>query len=332
MTNVPFKPAWWLPGPHLQTLWPKLARRLRNNEPINRERIELPDGDFVDLDWVGGDRGPIVLILHGLEGSVESNYARGMLNSIARQGWRGAVMHFRGCSGELNRLSRMYHSGETQDLATVVNFLKAREPSTRMAAIGFSLGGNVLLKWLGETQEHNPLSAAIGVSVPFELHKSAYRVQRGFSRIYQWYLLRSLIKKLMSKLEQKTIPFEVPPISQLRTIPEFDDKVTAPLHGFTSANDYYSKSSCRQYLKAIRVPTLLLQSQDDPFMTYDIIPEEHELAASVTLEVSKRGGHVGFVGGRYPWKAEYWLEQRAPLFLKHHLEGNSHVIPEREHC
>lgn len=318
MTENSFKPAWWLPGPHLQTLWPSLLRKPIKDLALKRERLELVDGDFIDLDWVG-DEGPIVIILHGLEGSVSSPYAQGMLHAISKNAWRGLLMHFRGCSGEPNRLPRSYHSGETDDLSKVVAMLRQRMPQTPLAAIGYSLGGNVLLKWLGETGDHNPLVAAIAVSVPFELHKSSKRLQQGFSRLYQWYLLKCLGKRLAIKFRQYPIDLELPQWSKLTSLWDFDEKVTAPLHCFRSAEEYYTRSSSRPYLNKIQIPTLILQAADDPFMTMDLIPQPSELSQHVQLEITPKGGHVGFVSGKFPWRAEYWLEQRIPTFLRGYL-------------
>lgn len=315
-----FKPAWWLPGPHLQTIWPTLCRKRIKSLSIKRERFELPDGDFLDLDWVG-EKGPIILILHGLEGSIASPYAQGMLHAVLEKGWRGLFMHFRGCSGEPNRLSRSYHSGETTDLAVLFQTLRKREPETVIAAVGFSLGGNVLLKWLGETGVNNGLTAAVAVSVPFELHKVAKRLQYGFSRVYQWHLLRCLRKRLTQKFQQQAMLMDVSVLLNYKTMWDFDEHVTAPLHGFSSAEEYYTISSSRQYLHQIRVPTLLLQAKDDPFMTNDIIPERHELPEQVKLEVMAAGGHVGFVAGKFPWSTQYWLEQRVPEFFKEYLSA-----------
>lgn len=319
MDDPVFKPAWWLSNSHLQTLWPTLCRRAINDIAITRERFELPDGDFVDLDWSGSGSGPIVIILHGLEGSIASPYAKGMLHAISRHGWRGVLMHFRCCSGERNRLPRTYHSGETGDINTVVQALSCREPFVPMAAMGFSLGGNVLLKWLGESGQSNVLKAAIAISVPFELDKSVNRINQGFSKLYQWHLLRSLYDKMQWKFREQTAPFPMPPLSELHTIRDFDEAVTAPLHGFANAEDYYAKSSCRQYLRDIHVPTLLLQAKDDPFMTEDLLPTLDELSSAITLELTEKGGHVGFVSGSLPWQAEYWLEQRVPIFLEKYL-------------
>jgi len=323
----PFKAAWWLPGPHLQTIWPPLFRREQKNLRLKRERIELPDNDFIDLDWVASaeKNSPIVLIMHGLEGSVHSPYARGMLEAMTKQGWRSAVVHFRSCSGELNRLPRTYHCGDTSDIAGVVDFIHEREPNTPIVAVGFSMGGNILLKWLGETGKQNPLTAAVAISVPYSLEKTIEKLQHGFSRFYHWHLLRCLQHKVTQKFCTQPSPIPLPPIANLRTMREFDDKITAPLHGFIDAEDYYTVSSCRQFLKDITVPTLLLQAKDDPFMPSDVIPELHELPASVQLEVSARGGHVGFVSGRFPWRPEYWLEQRVPSFLAQHFVSQKTV-------
>jgi predicted alpha/beta-fold hydrolase len=287
---------------------------------LQEERIELPDGDFVDLHFRASDnKKPVVLILHGLEGSIDSPYAKGMLKAIENQGWQGVFMHFRGCSGEPNRLQCSYHSGETNDLAFVVKLLRQRNPNLPIAAMGFSLGGNVLLKWLGETGADNPLSAAIAISVPFELKKTSERIQKGFSKFYQWHFLKSLRKRLTYKFRQQPAEVQLPAFSSLRTLAEFDDKITAPLNGFANGEEYYSLSSSRQYLHAVRIPTLIVQAQDDPFVSQDAIPKAHELSAYVDLEVTAGGGHVGFVTGKFPWAAEYWLERRIPQFLQSYL-------------
>jgi len=315
MSKRLFKPAWWLPGPHLQTLWPTLCRKNIRNLELERERLELPDGDFVDLDWVGKS-GPIVIILHGLEGSVHSPYAQGMLHAIVGQGWRGLFIHFRGCSGEPNRLPRSYHSGETQDLAWVVQAILKREPQIPIAAVGFSLGGNVLLKWLGETGSNNPLAAAVGVSVPFELTKASKHIQRGFSKLYQWHLLRCIRRRLKEKFAYQTLVLPYKSLQNVKTLWELDDIFTAPVHGFSSVDEYYSLSSSRQYLGKICVPTLLVQSKDDPFYSQDLLPNSHELSKQIQLELTTSGGHVGFISGNIPGRSEYWLEKRVPEFFK----------------
>jgi predicted alpha/beta-fold hydrolase len=315
-----FKPAWWLPHPHLQTLWPVLLRKEVKTLALQHERIELPDSDFLDVVWVGRDQlGPLVLMLHGFEGSIHSHYVKGMLHALQRSGYRGLFIHFRGCSSEPNRLLRGYHSGETQDLELIVNLVRKREPHTPLAAIGYSLGGNVLLKWLSEKGENNPLTAAIAISTPFELTKAAHRMQRGFSRFYQWYLLRCLRKRLKRKFSTPIMQHHATWLDDVKTIIDFDNRYTAPIHGFQNAHHYYLSASSRQYLSHICVPTLLLQAQDDPFMTEEVIPDPQELSSYVQLEVTAKGGHVGFVSGHYPWKPIYWLEERVPQFLSEYL-------------
>lgn len=316
-----FKAAWWLPGGHAQTLWASLARRPCKVK-IRRERLELADGDFLDLDWTTHRSGPIVLILHGLQGSSNSNYARGLMAACHAKGWRAIVMHFRSCSGEPNRLSRAYHSGETGDLHTVIDILHRREPETAIGAVGYSLGGNVLLKWLGEFPVTSPLKAAAAVSVPYELKTGARKLDSGFSRLYQQHLLGNLKKATAHKktLLSEKIDFECS--QSVTTIYDFDEFVTAPLHGFKDAEDYYARSSSRQYLKHISLPTLLLHAKDDPFMTPDVIPTNDELSEYTTLELSSSGGHVGFVSGKWPWSAEYWLESRLIEYFSNYFSPN----------
>ncbi len=315
-----FKPAWWLRNPHLQTLWAALLRP-KIKLSIRSERLELADGDFLDLAWVGGGFGPRVLILHGLNGSIGSPYARGILQAINNRGWRGVFMHFRGCSGEPNRLAQSYHSGETRDLQAVITELIHREPNSPLFAIGYSLGGNVLLKWLGEIGESNvdsPLKAAVAVSIPFELAKTAEHLKTGFSRLYQWHLLRELSAYHHRKFKDLPKPSAINDVdvTQLKTFWEFDNAITAPLHGFKNANDYYEKSSSRQYLAKIKTPTLILHARDDPFTTLNALPKVHEVSKHVSLEFSEDGGHVGFISGKYPWKPIYWLEERIMDYLE----------------
>lgn len=318
MGKKSFKPAWWLRNKHLQTIWPALCRRDIKNLTLERERLELPDGDFLDLEWAGkNESGPLIIVLHGFEGSIDSHYARGMLQSIRKQGWRGVFMHFRGCSGEPNRLPRGYHSGETGDLDYLVRVLQRREHGTPMAAVGYSLGGNVLLKWLGETGDKNPLKAAIAISVPFDLHKACKRMESGLSRAYQWYLLKFARNRLTTKFTQfMGTPLDPASLDDVRSMRELDHKYTVPLHGFSSVDEYYTTASSGQYLADIKIPTLVLHAKDDPFMTEDVIPPEEKISEQVTMEVSESGGHVGFVSGNYPWRPEYWLEQRVPEFLR----------------
>jgi predicted alpha/beta-fold hydrolase len=221
----------------------------------------------------------------------------------------------------------MYHSGETEDVAQVVNKIIQREGDVPIAAIGFSLGGNVLLKWLGESGSSNPLKACVAVSVPFELGKSVDRINLGFSKIYQKRLLNNLYNKIQLKLQQQILP--IPPLSKVHTLRDFDEQVTAPLHGFYNAEAYYTNASCRQYLHKIAIPTLIIQAEDDPFMTKDLLPQQSELSNQIIFELTKHGGHVGFVSGCIPWHPEYWLEKRAPQFLSHHLPLTPLILKNR---
>jgi len=319
-TTLPFfKPAWWLRNPHLQTLWPVFFRR-RLRPPLRRERLELPDGDFVDLDWTLNDSGPIVILFHGLEGSSRSHYARGMLTSLPQHGLRAVIMHFRGCSGEPNRLARAYHSGDTGDIDFLVRTLKAREPDTALAAIGYSLGGNALLKWLGEQGKDAPLQCAVAVSVPFLLHESTAHMNRGLSRIYQWHLLKSLIRGARRKARQYAPPAPLEEINRMKSFFEFDDRVTARLHGFHGGMHYYTSSSSRQFLGRIGVPTLIVHATDDPFMHANVAPTAGELSPSITFALHQHGGHVGFVAGRLPWRPRYWLDEQIPNWLGRQLQ------------
>ena len=309
-----FEPAWWLPGGNLQTLYPFLFRRPAVPE-LRRERLELPDGDFVDIDWNEQAAGPLTLLLHGLEGSIGSHYVRGLLNSLAGCGLRTALLYFRGCSGEPNRLARSYHSGDTGDLDVVVRHIRSRCGDAPLFVIGVSLGGNVILKWLGENAQQNLVAKAVAVSVPFELNAAAARLQRGFSRFYQWFLLRKLQRSARRKAERQQLPIAVRDLARLDTFRKFDDRVTAPLHGFAGVDDYYLKSSSRPFMRHIHTPTLVLQAADDPFMTAAVIPAQDELGPGVRLEVSRSGGHVGFVSGRWPWQPRYWMDERICRFL-----------------
>jgi predicted alpha/beta-fold hydrolase len=315
----PFQPAWWCRNPHLQTLWPVLFRR-HLKPPLRRERLELPDGDFLDLDWTLNSAGPLVILLHGLEGGSRSHYARSMLSALPHFGLRGVLMHFRGCSGQPNRLPRAYHSGETGDIDFVIRTLHAREPKTPLAAIGYSLGGNVLLKYLGEQGRAASLACAAAVSVPFLLHESTRRMNRGFSRVYQWKLVRDLRRSTLRK-PHLSLPIARRGIDALSTFEDFDEHVTAPLHGFRGALHYYAASSSRQYLDRVRVPTLIVHAEDDPFMHASTIPDPAELSPSIELQRHRHGGHVGFVGGAWPWRPTYYLDQQIPGWLARHLHA-----------
>lgn len=309
VAHANFKPTPWLPGPHLPTIWASLCRPLPAVD-LESERVELPDGDFVDLHWARDNGGAVVLILHGLEGSHESPYARGMLAALNNAGYRGVLLNFRGCSGVPNRLDRNYHSGDTGDVAYIAEVIEKRSNQPLFAAIGYSLGGNVLLKWLGERGLQMDLKTAVAVSVPFDLGACATRLDQGFSRVYQWRLIRSMKNKLKEKFRDRTAPLKLDDVDSLTAFWTYDDAVTAPLHGFKDVRDYYSSSSSRQFLDRIDRPTLILQARNDPFVPASAIPTAPELGAKVRVELCRGGGHVGFVSGWLPGRYSYWLERR----------------------
>ena len=313
-----FEPAWWLPGANLQTLWPYYFRRSAQVD-LTRERLELPDGDFVDLCLTGNAGSPVVAVFHGLEGCVDSHYVKSVLAAIEKRGWLGVLMHFRGCSGEHNRLARTYHSGDTGDIGFLIDSLHQRFPGVPIAAIGYSLGGNALLKYLGEADRNGQVHAAAAVSVPYVLAEGAKRLNTGFSRLYQRRLIGLLKRKIIDKFSARDCPLDISEVPKLNDFFSFDDKITAPLHGFAGVEDYYTRSSSRQYLRSINVPVLLVHARDDPFMTEDVIPAEDELSEYVQLELAQNGGHIGFVSGKAPGYPVYWLEQRIIEFLDGYL-------------
>jgi predicted alpha/beta-fold hydrolase len=275
--------------------------------------VELPDGDFVDLA-VGPGGGPSVLVIHGLEGDLQSHYASGMVAALSKEGFRPIFMYLRGRSGEPNRLARSYHSGATEDLSAVLEHLSLTTECAPAAAIGFSLGGNLLLKYLGETTRPR-LRAAVAISVPFLLRDAALRLNFGFARIYRRHLLGRLKGGYRAKLARVTPPLDVD-LEAIEDLIDFDERVTAPLHGFSGAQHYYSRCSCRSFLSRITTPTLILHSVDDPFMFRHTVPSEAELGPGVTLELTSRGGHVGFVTGALPWRPAYWAEVEALAWLR----------------
>ncbi len=313
MKHADFKPVWWLRSPHLQTLWPVFFRKRYKLDLIN-EQVELDDGDFIDLCWSKKTSEKIILILHGLEGGIDSHYINGIIYQLEQFGFKPVLMHFRGCSGRMNRLPRAYHSGETEDLTFIVEHIKKVKGNYPYAAVAYSLGGNVLLKWLGETNDKNPLKKAVAVSVPFKLHDAARRLEKGLSKVYREHLLISLRKTYTEKFKKIKSPLNID-VSQLKSFWAYDDKVTAPLHGFSGAQDYYNKCSSRQFLKNIKVPTRIIHSSDDPFMFESTPPDEKELNNNIDFLLAKKGGHVGFISGITFSKLNYWSEEKIIAFL-----------------
>lgn len=328
--STTFKPAWWLPGPHLQTLWNPLCRapaHLRRE----RERLWLDDGDFLDLDWHGrhDPKAPLVLVLHGLTGSSNSLYVLGVQQALAARGWASVALNWRGCSGEPNLLPRGYHSGASEDLAETVRHLRAQRPMAPLYAVGYSLGGNVLLKYLGETGSDSQLLGAVAVSVPFRLDQCADRLGLGFSRIYQAHFMNQMVAYVKTKqrlfahqgMADRLAALErLGPLDGMRTFWDFDGRITAPLHGFSDAADYYTRSSSRYFLDRIQTPSLIIQAADDPFVFRHSLPETEELPPCIQFELHAHGGHVGFVDGS-PLHPGYYLERRIPQWLAARASG-----------
>ena len=319
-----FLTPWWAKNPHVQTILPVLTKV--KLPALSRQRLELSDGDFIDLDWLGDpcNASSIVVILHGLEGSSDSHYVRRLLRDCHPLGLCVVVHHHRGCSGEANRLARSYHSGDTQDFSHTLQYLQQHFPQAKLYAVGYSLGGNVLAKYLGELQGNSAIDRAVVVSAPLQLSACAKRLEKGFSTLYQWYLIKQLRQKLTDKLNNPTlinqisinqISITLKQVSTLKTFYQFDHQVTAPLHGFEGADDYYAQASGLGYLSKIKRPTLVIHAADDPFMTADVIPPASQLCADVTYELHQHGGHVGFIDGGTPFKPHFYLEQRIIHFL-----------------
>lgn len=322
-----FRPAWWVPGAHAQTLWGKFLRR-RPHLATRVERWTTADDDFIDVVRLAHQRPAArLLLLHGLEGTIRSHYVGGFLAQAAQRGWSADVLLFRGCGPELNRARRFYHSGETTDLAFIVERLLEEDAELPLLLAGVSLGGNVMLKWLGERGADLPpvIRGAAAISVPFDLEQSARHINRGVSRIYDRHFVRTLRAKAMAKLTRYPDLFDARRLARARSLWDFDDVVTSRIHGFADARDYYTRSSSLQFLRAIRLPTFLLSAADDPFMPDTMLAGVRAAASdnpSLSLEFPTHGGHVGFVSGDWPWKPFYYGEWRACEFLASRLDGN----------
>jgi predicted alpha/beta-fold hydrolase len=283
----------------------------------------MPDGDFLDLDFMDGPvASPQLLVIHGLEGSSNRKYVRGLLALAAARGWRGVAMNFRSCSGAANRTPRLYHSGDSADLGWVIDELAKREPGAPILPVGVSLGGNVLLKWLGEEGESatDEVRAAVAISTPFDLAAAAKRMSTGLSGLYSYFFLRTLKPKALRKAAEYSGLLDVEAIRRARTWRQYDEAVTAPLHGFKDAEDYWARCSSIHYLERVRRPALLINARDDPFIPASSLPEEPVKRSDwLVAEFTGRGGHAGFVGGRLPWRPRYWAEERAVEFLAEYV-------------
>ena len=322
--HPPFRPAWWLPGAHLPTVWGKLVRRMAPaHERI--ERWAMPDGATVSVARVDAPDpdAPMLTIFHGLEGTVGSNYAQGLMHQARARGWGAAMLIFRTCDGQIPETPRLYHSGETTDADAFFRRLIAERPGRPIVASGISLGANVLLKWLGEQGAGVPheLRRAAAVSTPFDLAEGSRFLERGFSRNYVRHFVRSLREKAAATLAaHPTLPVDAARVASSQTFWEFDDAFTGPAHGFTGAEDYYRRSSSLGFLHAIRVPTLLFSAVDDPFLPAHVLDQVRAVAREnrhLVPEFTPRGGHVGWVAGQ-PWRPEYYMEGRVAHWLGQH--------------
>ena len=321
-----YHPPRWLPGGHAETLYPYLF--LRPATPLlRRERVDTPDGDFVDLDWLDGPAdAPVVVLFHGLEGSSRSHYARAILRAAARRRWRAVVPHWRGCSGEPNRLPRAYHSGDHAEVDWMLRAVRARIGGGAAAfAIGVSLGGSALLNRLG--REGAPaLTAAASISAPIDLVASGHAIDRGWNRIYASNFLRTLVPKAFAKAERFPGLLDGAALRRVRRLRDFDDCVTAPLHGFRDAVDYWSRSSSFPYLRTIGTPTLVLNARNDPFIPGASLPGPGAVSPAVTLDFPAHGGHVGFTGGGFPGSLE-WMSGRVLGFFERFCPPGLRAIP-----
>lgn len=305
----------WLPGGHAQTLWPLLCKGPRPH--LQRERWATPDGDFIDLDWLPHRPGaPLVVLFHGLEGSSNSPYARSLMRHLAAIGWNGVVPHFRGCSGEPNLRPRAYHAGDADEIEWILARLAARHPGAPRFAAGVSLGGNALLVWLGTrgAAACPHIDAAAAICAPLDLAAMGHHLTRGFNQVYTRHFLTTLKQSAIAKLRAHPGLFDAAAVLRARNLHDFDDLVTAPLHGFRDCDDYWQRASSKPLLGAVAVPTLVLNPRNDPFMPAGHLPGPAEVSPAVTLEQPAEGGHVGFVSGPWPGQLD-WLPQRLVRFF-----------------
>jgi hypothetical protein len=347
----PYRAPWWLPGGHAQTIHAALLVP-RARVVYRRERWDTPDGDFIDLDWLDEppaasldsfkpqvtsskpleacslkletdirssstlDTRPLVVLFHGLEGSSRSHYSLALMAALRERGMRGVTVHFRGCSGEPNRLPRAYHSGDAQEIDWILRRLRAQYAAAPLYGVGVSLGGNALLKWLGETgaSAGKVVGRTAAVSAPVDLMAAGHALDRGFNRVYVRHFLASMKKKALEKLKHYPGLCDAARLRAACTLREFDDLVTAPLHGFRNTDDYWTRASSKSRLKNVRVPTLVINAKNDPFLPETALPGPGDVSAAVTLEQPEEGGHAGFVSGAFPGNFG-WLPQRVLEFI-----------------
>lgn len=330
-----FRPAWWLRNAHAQTLFSTFFRR----PPVlarQREELALPDGDFLDLDWFypadWHPALPLVLVVHGLSGSSDSHYVLGLQAELAARGWASVAMNCRGASGRPNNRPRAYHAAASDDILAVLEHMAQRHPGAPLALVGYSLGGSMTVRLMGEQREQAPVFAAVAVSVPLQLTLCADRMDRGFSRVYRQHFMEVLVTYWQDKARHLELLGDVDSAQLVRNLLQrgpfrsfwqYDNDLIAPLHGYRDVHDYYEKASPRQFLSRIALPTLVIQAADDPFMTPEVLPGADELSSAVHFELCRQGGHVGFIAGGTPRAPQYYLEKRIPDFLGLQLAGSS---------
>ncbi|MCU0648599.1 MAG: alpha/beta fold hydrolase [Gemmatimonadaceae bacterium] len=311
-----YRPAWWLPGGHARTIWRRLTR---TGEPVagTHEFCATPDDDEIELVRVVGARpdAPRLLVLHGLEGTPASHYVHALFGAAARRGWARDLLLFRTCGSRPNRQPRSYHSGETSDLAFVLERLAA-ESDAPLVIVGISLGGNVLLKYLGEVGSAVPaiVRGAVAISVPYDLARASRYIGRGFGRVYERAFLKSLALKAQAKVERFPGLVPIEPVLAADTLWDFDEHFTAPVHGFAGAADYYTRSSALRFVAHVETPALLVSAVDDPFLPPDVLDEVRDATRethAIEIDFVPHGGHVGFTTGGLPWRAGAWAEERA---------------------
>ena len=312
----PYKPPFYLFNSHLQTIIPSLFRKVKNVQ-FERERIRTEDKDFLDLDWHRpGSSQNLLIVSHGLEGDSQRTYVKGIIKAFSSKGCHGLAWNFRGCSGEPNLLERFYHSGATEDLEEVIQHVRSLGQYKKIILCGFSLGGNLTLKYLGErgTSLHPEIWRAAAFSVPLHLSSSSTKISKGSNWIYNKRFLSRLEQKILAKAAKMPGSFNIDALKDIKTLREFDEMYTAPLHGFESAEAYYTHCSSLQFLDSIRLPTLIINAKNDPFLSDLCYPEkEMEHHPFVTFEAPEEGGHVGFApadGGEL-----YYSEKRAIEFV-----------------